>query len=102
MRPVVDVSVRDLVRSAILWPALASLPGFVACVIGDALSHDLSGDCRTHCAMRVCGNIRPELHGSYLSRAFLNSFDVDFLANVLGLGRIPGFRMLTRRAASRV
>ena len=103
MRPVVGVAVGEVLRSAMLWPAVASLPGFIACIIGDVLSHDLVGRAPNALALAVCAALFGLGYIVLVYFApFLNAFDVDFLGNVLGLGRVPGFRMLTRRASSRV
>ena len=103
MRRVVDVSVGELARKTMLWPALASLPGFAACAAGDVLGQGLSGRIPNAALLSACA---AAFGLSYLVliyiAPFLNGFDVEFLGNVLGLKRIPGFSALTRRAASRV
>ncbi len=102
MRSVVDVRVGEVLRSAMLWPALASVPGFAVCLIADVLGHGLVGRVPNAISLGICA---AAFGASYLGliyfAPFLNGFDVDFLGNVLGLKRIPGFRALTRRAASR-
>jgi O-antigen/teichoic acid export membrane protein len=103
MRPVVGVSVKEVLRAAILWPALASFPGFIVCVVGDVMSHGLVGRVPNGIALCVCACVFGLSYIVLIHFApFLNAFDVDFLENVLGLGRVPGFKVLTRRAASRV
>ena len=78
--------------------ALASVPGFILCVVGDWYTADAVGrmpNAITVCATAACFGL------SYLAlirrMPFLDSFDADFLSNVVGLKRIPGFTRWLRR-----
>lgn len=103
MRPVVEVSVNELARKTMLWPALASLPGLAVCIAGDVLGRGLTGRIANGALLCACAAAFGISYLALLYAApFLNGFDVEFLGNVLGLKRIPGFSAVTRRAASRV
>jgi O-antigen/teichoic acid export membrane protein len=98
MRPLVDVGVRDLLRTAALWPAVASAPGFIACILGDVISSGFVGRVPNGIALVSCAAI---FAASYLgvirAAPFLDEFDVEFLGRSLGLRRVPGFDALIRK-----
>ena len=100
MRNVVDVRPAELIRVSLLWPAIASLPGFAICLIADAFSVGLAGRAANGLALAGCAFA---FGAAYLATIrftpFLDAFDVQFLAKSLKLDRIPGFGLLTRRAA---
>ena len=103
MRPVVGVSARELIRVSMVWPAVASLPGFLVCVAGDWFSADVAGRIPNAAAAAVCACL---FGAGYLMllrfTPFLDAVDADFLANVLKLGKVPGFHLWLGRAAKRV
>ncbi len=98
MYPIVGVGFGQVAQISLLWPALASVPGFILCVVGDWYTADAVGrmpNAITVCATAACFGL------SYLAlirrMPFLDSFDADFLSNVVGLKRIPGFTRWLRR-----
>ncbi|NIA14051.1 MAG: oligosaccharide flippase family protein [Nitrospiraceae bacterium] len=100
MRAVSGVGPGELVRVSLVWPIVAALPGLVVCIAGDWLSAGFVGRGPNAIMAMVCGGA---FSISYLVlirfTPFLDAFDVDFLANVLHLRRVPGFGLWSRRAA---
>lgn len=98
MGPVSGVGAAELSRASLLWPALASLPGLLVCVAADVMSAGLTGRLPNAAVAAGCGAF---FALSYLGlirfTPFLDAFDVDFLANMLRLKRIPGFSAYVRR-----
>ena len=99
MRRVVDVSLRTLVRDALLWPALACIPGIIATVAVEFSVHGHAGRLPNLLAAGAAAAI---FGLSYLALLwlfpFLDRFDVDFLDKTLRVGRLPGFGWAVRRA----
>ncbi len=98
LRRRVDVRLRELIRTACLWPALAAAPGFAVCVGIDAGT--TFADRLSNLAAAGAGGIVLGISYLVLIRLmpFLDAFDVRFLEETLHLGRLPGFELLTRRA----
>lgn len=98
MGPVAGVGAMELVRSSLLWPALASVPGLAVCIAGDILNAGLVGRVPNAAVAGGCGLF---FAAAYLAiiryTPFLDAFDIDFLANMLRLKRVPGFRFYVRR-----
>jgi O-antigen/teichoic acid export membrane protein len=103
MREVVGVAAGELLRRSLVWPALASLPGFLVCGLADAWSGGLAGRIQNGEILLVCAAV---FGISYLVllrfTPCLDAFDIGFLADTLHLRRVPGFRLWARRAAPRV
>lgn len=98
VRPLVGIGPLEVLRASALWPALASLPGFAVCVLADWLSADFVGRVPNGIVTLACmGVFGASYLGLICHMPFLDPFDVDFLDQTLGLGRLPGFRVLTRR-----
>lgn len=97
MKSVIGVSAGTLLRGTLLWPACASLPGFLVCVIGDLWSAQFDGRLPNAAA---AGTLALFLGISYLVlirlTPFLDAFDLDFLGNSLALRRVPGFAQWAR------
>jgi len=99
MRQTVDVPLRRLLWTSVAWPALASVPGFAACLATGWLMADYAGRLPNLVAAAGCAAC---FGLTYIAvgrmTPFLDTFDVDFLEHTLHLGRLPGFELLTRRA----
>ncbi|MFA6241627.1 MAG: polysaccharide biosynthesis C-terminal domain-containing protein [Candidatus Hydrogenedentales bacterium] len=97
MESVIGVSAGKLLRVAVLWPTLASLPGFAACVLADCWSSQFDGRLPN---AAVAGTLVLFSGISYLVlirlTPFLDAFDFDFLGNSLALRRVPGFAVWAR------
>lgn len=93
MRRYVAVSLRRLLREALLWPFVVSLPGGVAAVL---LACYGAGWTSRGPNTLIAGAAAAIFGISYglLMRClpFLDAFDVEFLDRTLRLGKIPGFR----------
>lgn len=100
MRPVIGVGFREVASIALLWPAMASLPGLILCVVVDCYTADMIG--RVPNGIAVC-TAAAFFTISYLGiirfTPFIDAFDADFLSNVVGLKRVPGFGWWLRRTA---
>ncbi|HIJ66099.1 MAG TPA: oligosaccharide flippase family protein [Candidatus Hydrogenedentes bacterium] len=96
--PVIGVGAVTFFRACALWPALAVLPGFVACACTDVFGAGIGGRVPNAGVVLFGGVV---LAGSYLLlirlTPFLDAFDVAFLEDTLRLKHIPGFRTWTRR-----
>ena len=97
LRRRVDVRLRDLLRTACIWPVLAAAPGFAAS-IGIVAVLEAPGRLASLAAACAGGAV---LGLSYLAlirlMPFLDAFDVRFLEETLHLGRVPGFHLLVGR-----
>ncbi len=96
--PMFGIGAGHLLRVSALWPAVASLPGFVICVLGDWASRGMVG--RDPNALVVLGSAAAFgiiYLGLISLTPFLDAFDIEFLEHTLGLRRVPGFRAWTRR-----
>ncbi|MBX7256855.1 MAG: polysaccharide biosynthesis C-terminal domain-containing protein [Candidatus Hydrogenedentes bacterium] len=97
MKSVIGVSAKTLVSTTLLWPAMASVPGFLACVSADIWTSSLDGRLPN---AAVAGTLAMFLGISYLIlirlTPFLDAFDEDFLGNSLSLRRVPGFALWLR------
>ncbi len=92
MRPLVNVSARELTRTALVWPALCTLPGMALCVLADYLGADLVGRMPNLALLAGCSAALGLSYALLIPRTpFLDAFDVDFLANALRLRLVPGF-----------
>lgn len=99
MRHHVDLSLAKLFDTALQWPLLAVTPGFLICAAAGRLMAGFEDRAPNLAAAAVCA----ALFGiSYIAiirwTPFLDAFDVRFLEDTLHLGRMPGFKFLTRRA----
>ena len=101
MRNLTHVRAATVLREALLWPALASLPGAVACVFiqfvlsGPGRVLNLGITASTAIAFGV-------LYALFIRQLpFLDAFDAEFLERTLRLRSVPGFAFLTRRARMR-
>jgi O-antigen/teichoic acid export membrane protein len=98
MGPVAGVGATEVARLSLLWPTVASLPGLAGCVAGDMLSAGATGRLANAAVAAACAAF---FGASYLAliryTPFLDAFDVDFLANMLRLKRVPGFSAYMRR-----
>lgn len=98
MAPVVDVTPGRLLRTAVVWPLLASLPGLALCVLCDIASRG---------TLNFAMNLGAAAAGlaafavTYLAlirlMPFLDDWDLDFLEHTVKLGRVPGWNLWTRR-----
>jgi O-antigen/teichoic acid export membrane protein len=99
MGPVAGVGAVEVARLSLLWPAVASLPGLAVCIGGGLLSAGMTGRLPNAAVAAGCAAF---FGASYLAliryTPFLDAFDVDFLANMLRLKRVPGFSAYVRRA----
>ncbi|MCC6795490.1 MAG: oligosaccharide flippase family protein [Candidatus Hydrogenedentes bacterium] len=102
MRTLTRVGIVTVVREALLWPTLASLPGAIVCVIiqisftpGDARVTNLGIVAMAAAAFAV-------LYALCIRQLpFLDAFDAEFLERTLRLRAMPGFTFMTRRARNR-
>ncbi|HUW62204.1 MAG TPA: oligosaccharide flippase family protein [Candidatus Bathyarchaeia archaeon] len=98
MGPVAGVGAVEILRLSLLWPAVASLPGLAGCIAGELLSTGMTGRLPNAAVAAGCAVF---FAASYLTliryTPFLDAFDVDFLANMLRLKRVPGFSAYVRR-----
>lgn len=99
MRREVTVAPMQLIRESLLWPVLASLPGFVLCA---GVNWAMAGYENRIVNLLVAGACGGAFALSYVlclrHAPFIDRYDVAFLRETLGLDRIPGFRFLTARA----
>jgi len=99
VRPVLGIGTGRLLRTCALWPALASAPGFLICVLGDWYTHDATQ--RMPNLLMVTGSLAV-FSALYLGlirvMPFLDETDLTFLDETLGARRIPGLSRLVRRA----
>lgn len=98
MDRLVQVSPGRVARVALLWPFAASAPGFVWCIALDVYSSGAPG------FLANIGAVAAGAAGfglTYLGlirwTPFLDAFDLAFMKDTLALGRMPGFRLWTRR-----
>lgn len=102
MRGLTRVSAATVMREAVLWPALASLPGAIACVVIQ-LVH--SGGTGRGTSMAIAASAAITFGALYVicirQLPFLDAFDAEFLERTLRLRSVPGFSFLTRRARAR-
>jgi len=97
LRPVLGIGPGQVLRTAALWPALASLPGLALCAFGDWFSRDMVDRDPNALVLVICGAAFAVTYLGLIRRTpFLDAFDVEFLEDTLGLGRVPGFRRLIR------
>jgi O-antigen/teichoic acid export membrane protein len=97
-RSVIGVGPGELLRDAVLWPTLASVPGFVACVCADMLTADVSGSAANGGILLASAAVFGAMYlGLIRLVPFLTAFDIEFLGDTLHLARVPGFRLWTRR-----
>jgi len=97
MRPVVDVAPARLLRTAVLWPLLASLPGLALSVLCDIASMQ-SASFVVNLGAAAGGLGAFSLTYPILIRfmPFFDEWDLDFLENTVKLGRLPGFQRWRR------
>lgn len=99
LTPLFGVATGELLRVSAGWPALASLPGFAVCMSADWYTRDMTARVPNGIAVLVCAFVFGLSYVGVLRLTpFLDAFDVEFLERTLGLGRMPGFQLLTRRA----
>jgi len=98
MRRLVNVGPRELLRASVWWPGLASLPGFLACVAVDVATTHVPGFLANAAFTGACVLVFGVSFMVLIRLTpFLDRFDVAFLEDTLGLGRVPGFRLWARR-----
>jgi len=99
MRRHVDLSLTKLFDTALRWPLLAVSPGFLLCLAGGYMVAGYDGRWPNLAAAAGCATFFGVLYIIVIRwTPFLDAFDVCFLEDTLHLGRIPGFKFLTRRA----
>ncbi len=98
MKGLLGVGTGELMQRAFFWPAVACMPGSLLS-LGIALwAVDLPGHLNNLAVVAVSAAVFFPAYGLCLRGSpFLDAFDIDFLEHTLKLGRIPGFRLMTRR-----
>lgn len=88
-----------LLREALLWPALASVPGLLWCLGIAYGTRDWAGHgANFGAAMAAALGLALLYLGVLRVAPFLNAFDHRFLEETLRLGRLPGYRWLVGSA----
>lgn len=99
LKPLFGISGRELMRASVLWPAAAAAPGFVVCAIADCYTSGMADRAPNAVAVIVCAAIFAASYAALLRLTpFLDAYDAEFFEKTAGFGRIPGFRLLVRRA----
>lgn len=97
MGRLLDVSVVEIARRAVLWPFVAAVPGAMVCFACDRLAGDLSGRLASG---GIFAGAAVLLGLSYLAvlrkTPFFDGSDLDFFESTLGLNRLPGYRLWAR------
>ena len=99
MGPVMDVRPARFLKTAVLWPVVASLPGFAFVAACDWACQGVAGRMANGAVLVATMALFAVAYFAMIALApFLDAFDVEFMEDTLGLGRLPGFRLWTRRA----
>ena len=99
MRREVAVPPLRLLRESLLWPVVASLPGFALCAGANWALAGYDDRIVNLMVAAICGGAFVLSYAACLRWApFLDRYDVAFLRETLRLDRVPGFRFLTARA----
>ena len=102
LRRHVDVAPGRLLRTSLLWPTLASAPGTAACLAAAWWLRTAEGRLENLAAALAGAAVFGLGYGLVLRAApYLDAFDIHFLEQTLGLGRVPGFRRLVGGRARR-
>ncbi len=97
-----DVGPLDLFRTALRWPVMAALPGFALCLAGDWLAVDLVGRLGNGAVLAATGGLLCVTYLAFIRMTpFIDGYDLEFFDETLGLGRVPGYRLWTRRIRER-
>jgi O-antigen/teichoic acid export membrane protein len=90
MRAAVGVGTAEVLRTAVLWPALASVPGFLMCAAVDGLTTGLVGRAPNAGVLLASAAAFGLCYLAVIRRApFLDAFDTEFLGETLALNRVP-------------
>lgn len=96
---ILGVRPMELFKTAVLWPAVASLPGFVLCLVMDWFSGGYPGRLTSGVFVILGAVVFFQLYLLTIrATPFLDAFDADFLADTLKLGRVPIVRNWLRKA----
>jgi O-antigen/teichoic acid export membrane protein len=88
MKRIVNVGPGELLRTAVLWPLLASLPGLAMCLTADYLTAEMVSFLPLAATLCLLTGIFFTLYlGLIHLSPFLDAFDRDFLANTLSPAR---------------
>ncbi len=99
MRREVAVPPLRLLRESLLWPVVASLPGFALCAGVNWAVAGYDGRIGNLLIAGACAGVFGLSYVACLRWSpFLDRYDVAFLRETLRLDRFPGFRFLTARA----
>jgi O-antigen/teichoic acid export membrane protein len=99
MRREVAVPPLRLLRESLLWPVVASLPGFALCVAVNVALAGYDHRIGNLLVAAVCGGLFGLSYVACLRwTPFMDRYDVSFLRETLHMDRVPGFRFLTARA----
>ncbi len=99
LRKHLALSSTELMRVAVAWPALASLPGASVCLMAQWILSGQGGHLPNLLGAGATAAIFGMLYVVTIGRTpFLDAFDVTFLETTLHAKRLPGFGLLTWRA----
>lgn len=99
MRRVLPLPLGTVLRQAVLWPFLASLPGVLLCFTVQFALSTHHGHLPNLIAVAGCAGIFGLSYVVIIGASpFLDRFDVAFLEDTLKLGGVPGLKILTWRA----
>lgn len=100
MRNVIGIGISKISKISMLWPTVASLPGFLVCVLLDCASADLTGRWANGGVVVAGAAIFATAYLAVLRvTPFLDAYDVEFLGKTLGFERFPGFRVYMKRVS---
>ncbi len=99
VRKTLALPIMELMRVAVVWPMMASLPGAAACLLFQWLLRGQAGHLPNLLGAGAAAAVFGVLYIAAIGRTpFLDAFDVSFLETTLRAGRLPGFKLLTWRA----
>tara|TARA_R110001592_G_scaffold164148_5_gene398181 strand:- start:154 stop:1272 length:1119 start_codon:yes stop_codon:yes gene_type:complete len=94
----VDVPPLALLRTSCFWPMVASLPGFLLCILVTMASTSYENRIGNLAIAGACAVLFGMLYVTCLRLTpFIDHYDVTFFRETLKLDRVPGFRLLTAR-----
>jgi len=97
-QPVLGAGAAAVLGDAMLWPAVASAPGFALCLAGDRFTSGMVERAPNGLVLLVLATAMGVSYAALMRLTpFWDAFDHAFLADTLGLRRIPGFRRLLSR-----